>query len=125
MLEITEKDILRSVVVEPAWYTCKVTEHNEEPSSKGDSTNEKMEAVILKNADTGSEEFAGVPISWNFNSKVPGFAIGFLESLGWEKRPGRVDLKGSIDKVLDIYVENDTYQGRLINRVNHKYRPTR
>jgi hypothetical protein len=34
----------------------------------------------------------------------------------------RFDLKSAEGRELDIFVENDTYQNRLVNRVNHKYR---
>ncbi len=76
------------------------------------------------NGDNGDQKFAGIPIDWNFNSKAIGFAVGFLESLGATVAADtRFDLAAAKGKEIDVYVENDTYQGRLVNRVNHKYRP--
>jgi hypothetical protein len=37
----------------------------------------------------------------------------------------RFDLKSSEGREIDVFVENDTYQNRLMNRVNHKYRAPR
>jgi hypothetical protein len=80
----------------------------------------------VKNADNGSEEFKGVPIDWNFNSKAISFARGFLESFGLKVEPRtRIDLAKASGRMLEVYVENDTWQGRIVNRVNHKYRPLR
>jgi hypothetical protein len=67
-----------------------------------------------------------VPLDWNFNSKAVGFAVGFLQAFGVEVKAGmRFDLKSAEKRELDVFVENDQYQGRLVNRVNHKYRPIR
>lgn len=118
------RDLLRGKVVTPAWYRMKIEAVGEEPSSKGDSTNYPVEGTILKDADTGSEEFAGIPIQWNFNSKAMGFARGFLESLGVNlEADKRYELANAAGEIIDVYVENDTWQGRTVNRVNHKYRP--
>jgi hypothetical protein len=95
-------------------------------SEKGPSTNYPVEATILFNGDNGDTEFAGVPVDWNFNSKAIGFAVGFLAAFGVDVKAGtRFDLKSSEGRELDVFVENDTYQNRPVNRVNHKYRPIR
>ncbi len=121
-----EKEILRGKVVTPGWFRLKIDAVGEAPSKDGGSTNYPVEGVIIKNADDGSTDFAGVPISWNFNSKAISFAIGFLQALGVEVKAGtRYDLSNGAGKEIEVFVENDTYQGRLVNRVNHKYRPLR
>ena len=123
LVSYSDKDLLRGKIVEPAWYRMKIEEVGEKPSADGGSTNYPVEATIIKNADNGNEEFAGVPINWNFNSKAMGFSIGFLQCLGVDVQPVvRYDLANAAGKVIDVFVENDTYQGRLVNRVNHKYR---
>jgi hypothetical protein len=95
-------------------------------SEKGPSTNYPVEATILFNGDNGDTEFKDVPVDWNFNSKAIGFAVGFLQAFGVEvKADTRFDLKSAEGRELDVFVENDTYQGRTVNRVNHKYRPIR
>lgn len=126
MISFSEKDLLRGKVVEPAWYRVRIDEVGEAPSKDGGSTNYPVEATILRNADNGGEEFANVPLDWNFNSKAISFARGFLESFGVELKPNqRFDLAKAKGLELDVFVENDTWQGRLINRVNHKYRAAR
>jgi len=122
-VQFSARDLLRGRVVDPAWYKVKIEGVGESPSKDGGSTNYPVEATIIKNADTGDEKFAGVPIEWNFNSKAIGFARGFLESLGVPlEADKRYDLSQAAGEIIDVFVENDTYQGRTVNRVNHKYR---
>lgn len=126
IISFGKRDLLRGKVVSPAWYTVSVDGVGEKPSRDGNSTNYPIEGTIVKNADNGSTEFAGVPLDWMFNSKAIGFAVGFLASFGQEVEEGkRFDLSAAVGKQLDVFVENDTYDGRIINRVNHKYRPTK
>jgi len=98
----------------------------EAPSKDGGSTNYPVDGTIVKNADNGSEEFKDVSITWNFNSKAIGFASGFLASFGVEaKQDQRYELNSAVGKTLEVFVENGEWQGRIVNRVNHKYRPVR
>lgn len=122
-IEFGEKDFLRGKVVTPGWYRMRIESIGEAPSKDAQSTNYPVEGVILHNANDGSTDFAGVPIDWNFNSKAIGFAIGFLQSFGVEVAPGkRFELNAAVGKEIDVMVENGDYQGRIVNRVNHKYR---
>jgi hypothetical protein len=125
----TNRDLLRGKIVTPAWYRVRIDSVGEAPakdSGKGPSTNYPIEGTILFEGDTGSTEFANVPLDWNFNSKAMGFATGFLQSMGVELQEGvRYDPKAAEGREVDVYVENDTWQNRIINRVNHKYRPIR
>ncbi len=129
VVTFTDRDLLRGKVVTPAWYRVRVESVGEAPAkdqSKGPSTNYPVEGTIMFNGDSGDTEFANVPLDWNFNSKAIGFATGFVQSFGVElKANQRIELKSAEGKELDVYVENDTYQGRLVNRVNHKYRPVK
>jgi hypothetical protein len=126
MIQFSERDMLRGKVVEPAWYVVNIEQIGEAPSKDGNSTNYPVEAKIVKNADNGNEEFAGIPIDWNFNSKAIGFAVGFLQAFGVDVKAGaRFDLANAVGRQIEVFVENDTWQGRMVNRVNHKYRPLR
>lgn len=122
-IEFGLRDILRGKVVEPAWYRMRIEGIGESTSKDGNSTNYPVEGTIMFNGDTGSTEFQGVPIDWNFNSKAIGFAVGFLAAFGVTAQAGkRFELSNAAGKQIDVFVENDTYQGRVVNRVNHKYR---
>lgn len=129
VISFSDRDLMRGKIVTPGWFRVRIEAVGEAPakqSEKGPSTNYPVEATILFNGDTGDTEFAGVPIDWNFNSKAIGFAVGFLTSFGVEVKSGtRFDLKSAEGKEVDTFVENDTWQGRLVNRVNHKYRAIR
>ena len=123
IVSFSKRDLMRGKIVEPAWYVVTIDAIGEAPSKDGGSTNYPVEGTIVKNADTGAEDFAGVPLDWNFNSKAIGFAVGFLASFGVEVAEGkRFDLANAAGKTLEVFVENDTWQGRMVNRVNHKYR---
>ena len=128
-VQFNDRDLLRGKVVTPAWYRVRIESVGEAPakaSEKGPSTNYPVEGTILFNGDTGDKEFANVPLDWNFNSKAIGFAVGFLQAFGVEvKANTRFDLKSAEGRELDVFVENDVYQNRQVNRVNHKYRPVK
>lgn len=129
MIEISQEDINRGTIVEPAWYRVRVTDYRTEIAKSGKSTNHKMAGVIIKNADTGDTKYAGVPtpMNWMFNSEALGFAVGYLSAVqgGVDIKPGRFDLAGTVGKELDIYFDNGTYNNQLQNQINHKYRPVR
>jgi hypothetical protein len=123
MIEFSERDLLRGRIVEPAWYVLNVESVGEAPSKDGGSVNYPVEATIVQNDDNGDTKFAGTPITWNFNSKAMGFSVGFLKAMGVDVQPGkRYDLGGAAGKQIVVFVENAEYEGRTINRVNHKYR---
>lgn len=134
-VEFSNRDFLRGTIVPPSWYRVKIITVGEALAKNGGSTNYPVNAEIICNGDTGATTFveagkerplAGVPIDWNFNSKAIGFALGYLQALGVDVKPNqRFDLGASEGHIVDVYVENDTYEGRLVNRVNHKYRAPR
>ena len=126
IISFSDKDLLRGKVLTPGWYRVRIDAVGEAPSKDGGSTNYPVEGTVLFNADNGDTEFANVPLDWNFNSKAIGFAVGFLSSFGVEVKSGtRFDLNSAAGKFTDVYVENGEYQGRIVNRVNHKYRVPR
>lgn len=126
MLEFSDKDILRGKVISPDWYRVQIDEFEEKLSKDGQSTNFNYEGTVISNASNGDTEFANVPVRWNFNSKAKGFMIGFLAVFGITVEKGkRYDLSAFIGKQLDIFVENEIYENRMINKINHKYRALR
>jgi hypothetical protein len=127
-VEFTESDLLRSKVVTPAWYRLDLGLVSEwTPSKDQQSNNCTIEGTILGNADNGDAEFAGVPVTLQFNDKpkARGFIEGFLKALGVEVTAGRFDLAAAQGKQVDAFIENETYEGRIRNRCNHKYRVVR
>ena len=128
LVEFTESDLLRSKVVSPAWYRLDLGLVSEwTPSKDGQSNNCTIDGTILGNADNGETEFAGVPITLQFNDKpkARGFIEGFLRALGVDVAVGRFDLAAAGGKQVDAFIENATYEGRIQNRCNHKYRQIR
>ena len=126
IIQFGKRDLLRGKIVEPAWYVVSIEDIGEGPSKDGGSTNYPVQGTIVKNADNGSEEFAGVPLDWNFNSKAIGFAVGFLQSFGVEPTEGkRFELANAVGKQLEVFVETGMWNNRPKNEVNHKYRVLR
>lgn len=126
VVQFSAKDLLRGKVITPAWYRVLIEKVGETPTvtERGPSTNYPIEGIVKFNGDNGSTEFTNCPIEWNFNSKAIGFAVGFLQAFGVEVKEGsRFDLAAAEGKELDVFIENDTYQNRIVNKVNHKYRP--
>ena len=125
----SESDLLRNKIVEPGWYVLDIQAHRDwTPTKAGDSNNCHYETVIEKNADNGSTDFAGIPIELMFNDKpkARGFIEGFLRGLGVDIQYGaRYDGNAAVGKKVEAFVENETYEGRIRNRVNHKYRQVR
>jgi len=140
VVTFSDKDLKRGTVLSPGWYRVRIDNVGEVPakaSDKGPSTNYPVEGTVLFNADNGSKvmnkkqddgslvevNLEGLPLDWNFNSKAIGFAVGFLECFGVKVEKGmRFDLNASAGKEIDVFVENGEWQGRIVNRVNHKYR---
>ncbi len=126
-VSFSDRDLLRGKIVTPAWYRVRIESIGEAPAKQAEgktpSTNYPVEGTILFDGDTGNTEYANVPIDWNFNSKAMGFAAGFLQAFGVEIKAGvRYDLKSAEGRELDVFIENDTWNNRPKNQVNHKYR---
>jgi hypothetical protein len=127
-VEFSDSDLLRNKLCDPAWYTLEIGEVGPwTPSKDQQSNNCLIEAVVIRNSDNGTEDFKGVPVTIQFNDKVKarGFIEGFLKSLGVDVQPGRYSLKAAQGEQVDAFIENETYEGRTRNRINHKYRPVR
>jgi len=129
IVEFSESDLLRGKLLPPAWYLISVDEVKEwEPSKDRQSNNCIMECTVIKNADNGQTEgIAGVPLMLQFNDKksARGFIEGFLRALGVEVEATRYDLANAKGKTVEAFVENNEFEGRVRNRVNHKYRKPR
>lgn len=126
-VDFTESDLLRNKILPPAWYKLNIESVGDWlPSKNGNSNNCLMNCIILSNADTNETEgIAGVPvyIQLNDSPKARGFIEAFLRGLGVEVQPGvRYDIKAAEGKDIIAFVENETYEGRVRNRINHKYR---
>lgn len=124
VVDFSQDDILRGKLLTPGWYRVVIGLYSEANAKSRESTNWKFEDTrVIKNAENGSEEFTGVPLTLLFNSKAKGFLVGFLSALGAEIKAGsRFNLENASGKEVEVFVENDTYEGRMVNRINHKYR---
>jgi hypothetical protein len=126
LVEFTDRDLLRGKPIEPAWYRVHLDSIDGEGELSKDkkSTNYNVEGTILFNGDNGDPTYKGYPLTWNFNSKAMGFTKELFIAFGLElKSKERYRLEALAGKDIDVFVENDTYQGRTTNKVNHKYRP--
>lgn len=128
IFQFSKKDLVSGVAYEPAWYRVRIDDITPEPSKNLDSpsTNFWVSGTILFNADTGDRKYEDHPIRWNFNSKWMAPAKGFLVGLGTKEEDitenSRFDFKAAVGKELDVYIENGLWEGRVNNKVPHKYR---
>jgi hypothetical protein len=122
-IQFSDEDLLRDKILEPGWYKVKITGYNEAPAKDGGSTNYNMSAVVVNNASNGSEEFTGVPLNWNFNSKVKSFAIGYLRALGLDVTSAkRFDLEQIVGETVEMHIKTGSFNDRPKNEVTHAYR---
>ena len=125
IIQFAEKDLKRGIIVTPAWYRIKIDTTGEKLAKAGNSTNYLMEATVIRNADNGEEEFAGVPIDWNFNSKAPSFMVPFFTALGHEVTTDkRFNTDDAAGKIIDIFIKTGSWDGKPKNEVD-KYRVAR
>lgn len=132
IFSFSKKDLVSGKAYEPAWYRVRIDDVTPEPSKnlESPSTNYWIDGTILFNADNGDTKYADHPIRWNFNSKWMAPAKGFLMvTEGLEEdaitENSRFDLAATKGKELDVYIENGLWEGRVNNKVNHKYRAPR
>lgn len=126
MIELTAKDVRRGTLIATGWYIVRVDEIGEgTPSANGGSINYLVDGTIMANAENPSDEtFKDFPTPyWNFNSKAMGFVVGFLKALKVDVQPGRIELGAAKGKALKVFIEQGEYNGRINNRIEHKYAP--
>jgi hypothetical protein len=128
-IDFSDDELKRGTVIQPAWYLIQLGPFVESMNKNGDAMNYIFQdSKIIKEADSGDTKFAGVPLRILFSGKptAKGFLKGFLEAMGQEVKPGvRFELSAFAGKFIEVLVENEMYEGRMVNRVNHKYRPVR
>jgi len=110
---ISREDQLRSKTVTPGWYTCLIKSVEQKPAKTDGSTNTNVEFVVE------GGPFDGVPVGRTFSEKAPGFAVRFIEAIiGRKIKPEGedFDFEMATGKKVRVYIKNDTYQGRAVNR---------
>lgn len=135
IVQYSKRDLLRDKLVTPSWYTVMIDTIGEwTPSKDKQSNNMIVEGTILRDAENGSEEFKDVPIggmgAWSFNTKALGFSLGLLKAVAPQlginpediTPETKFDFKHLEGKIVDVHVINDSYEGRLKNKVDHGYR---
>jgi hypothetical protein len=134
-IQYSKKDLLRDKIVSPGWYRVVIDEVGEwTPSADKQSNNMVMQGTIMFNADNGDKANEGVPIggmgTWSFNSKGIGFSLGLTKAVASQlgldpegiNENSVFEYKLLEGKQVDVFIANDTYQGRVKNKVNHQYR---
>lgn len=129
-IQFSEDDVKRGTIVTPAWYRVRVDNVLEKPAkAPSTNTNYWIEGEILFDAETGDKKFAGVPTPyvWLFTTGALGNAMGFVAAImGSTPELGKeYELKMAEGRELDVFIENEIYQGQMQNRINHKYRAPR
>lgn len=121
----SDRDLARGILLTPGWYRVRIEDVNTKRSKDNKSDNYVMEGTVICNADDGTTDFAGALLTWNFNSKAPGFSQGLFKALLQVDKlvaGERYELEGTKGKEVDIFVENGEWNGNIVNRINHRYR---
>jgi hypothetical protein len=117
---ITERDILRSKVLDPGWYKVRVDKVSQEPSADQSSTNTWIDLTTLDGPlqKDGSSP-TKVPLRRCFSEKAPGFAINYIKACGGTvgAQGGTIDMKKSEGKTIMAYVANRLWDGNMQNDV--------
>ena len=125
VIQFSKKDMLRSQIVSPSNYLVKINQVSEAMSKDGKSKNFIIDdAEIIRDADNGSTQFAGVPLPfWTFNSKRPDFMIPFFAALGVNVEDGtKLEWSAVAGKTIVVFIGNGEYDGRMQNQVKGTYR---
>lgn len=106
-VKITKSDVLRSKILEAAWYPATVKALSEEVASSGESTNYITDFVV-----DSPPALAGTPIRHWFNDGDAGRSTwpAFFNAFGAQinenmKEDVEVDFQLTIGKSLEIYVQ--------------------
>ena len=119
-LRVNAEDIKRGKVVDPGRYHARITTVNDKPSKPNENGETSMNTVVTFVIQSGA--FKDVPITVYFNEKAPGTCVPLMTALGY-----KIDEDAGFDAELDestlggrevdIFVDNDLYQGRKVNKI--------
>ena len=121
----SQEDINLTEVMPVDWYWVEITNFEKKQAANGGSDNYILQGKIISN-EQGKTDFAGRRTPWwSFNSKMMGFARGMWESLGVKIGPGaKTDWSALPGQKVLVFIDQDMYQGQLVNRMTNKYKPT-
>jgi hypothetical protein len=124
MWEFTDEDVKQGMLVDPDWYKLNITAHDPKEAANGESINNIFTGVIVCRAKDGDEEFAGVPVRWNLNTKMKTAGINFIVAVTGEpiQTGRRYNPADAVGGTIEAMVERDEYNGVERNTINHKYR---
>lgn len=114
---ITKEDQQRNKLVQPGWYVCKVKSITQGPGKNDpQSITTTVEFVI---EDGPAKDAIGVPLTHWASEKAAGLQENLIVALTGKKLDPNgtsVDLEPAIGRKIKVYVKNDKYQGRMVNR---------
>jgi hypothetical protein len=111
---ITREDLLKGRPIPPTWYLAEVTEVTESEAKKDNSHNWNITLKIVE----GDQK--GVTLYQVFNEKGKGFAIRFLEAIGFKidsEKGADIELERAIGRKVKVFVKNELYEGKMLNRI--------
>lgn len=113
IINISAADLMKNELTKPDWYLATIRGLESGKTTDGTSINYVFKVVL---------EATGKEMDARFNSKALGFFEPFIEAVTGEKtdrtKPIRLDSDDYIGKKLKVKVINDTYNGRLVDKVD-------
>lgn len=112
VITFTQGDILRGKLLDPGWYTFKITTINQITAKAGGSINTVVTFELRNHAAQGKE------IQLYFNSKAKSGIIPVFAAVVGPVEPGSpYDTDDLLNKEIDCKVVHDTYEGNLKNDI--------
>lgn len=112
VITFTQGDILRGKLLDPGWYTFKITKIEQATAKAGGSINTIITFQLENHSAAGKE------IQLYFNSKAKSGIIPVFAAITGPVEPGSsYDTDDLLQKSLDCKVIHDTYEGNLKNDI--------
>lgn len=120
-VNLTEEDVKRGTLVNPAWYICEFISIAEKPSKNGDSITTHLGLKIIGDERGLDTPFRGVPVTDYVSEKAPGKWKPIIEAIYKENvKPGKsypMTAEVLVGKRVGVFIGNDQYNNQMVNRV--------
>lgn len=118
IISLSQSDLAKGQPITPGWYKAEIISFvTKSPKSSNDSVNYVPTFKISDRYETELEHF--------FNSKAPGMMTPFIAAVEGKSQKEILDTPGGyvldtdtyVGKKLQVEVFNDTFEGRLTNKI--------
>lgn len=122
LFDVTPEDVARGTILQPGWYPAVVSKTEDRPAKTDGSNVTFVTLRLLEARDSDGNGVSNVNVVATFSVKAPGSIINFANALGNKigkdgKKGVEISDRTCKDRKVSVYVKNDVYEGRTINKV--------